>query len=62
MQAHYKMPEYLAGRISQQFWVGDPEGLIASVSPVTCDLERAVSSLRITDRNGQSYRVTITTD
>lgn len=62
MQNHYKMPEYLAVRAAQSFRGIDPEGLIAAVSNVTVDLETAVSQLRITDRNGQSYRITIEND
>lgn len=57
-----KMPEYLAYRAAQHFLTGDPEGLIASVSPVKVDLETAVSQLRIVDRNGLSYRITIEND
>ena len=59
MQAHYKMPEYIAHRIMRQFSFGDPEGLISTSEAVTMDLEAAISSLRITDRNGQSYRIVI---
>lgn len=62
MYANTKLPEYIASRIYQQFWLSDPEGLITGVSPVSCDLQQAVSSLRITDRNGQSYRITIEKD
>lgn len=59
MQANYKMPEYIAHRIMRQFCFGDPEGLISASEAVTMDLETAISSLRITDRNGQSYRIVI---
>lgn len=59
MQANYKMPEYIAHRIMRQFNFGDPEGLISSSEAVTIDLSTAISSLRITDRNGQSYRIVI---
>ena len=62
MQTYSKMPEYLAARAAQNFRGIDPEGLIASVSNVTVDLETAVSQLRITDRNGQTYRITIEND
>lgn len=62
MQTYSKMPEYLASRAAQTFRGIDPEGLIASVSNVTVDLETAVSQLRITDRNGQTYRITIEND
>lgn len=59
MQAQYKMPEYIAHRILRQFCFADPEGLISSSEAITIDLATAVSSLRITDRNGQSYRIVI---
>ena len=59
MQTNSKMQEYIAHRIVQQFNFGDPEGLLSAPRAVTSDLQAAVSSLRIDDRNGQSYRITI---
>ena len=59
MQTHSKIQEYIAYRIAQQFNFGDPEGLLSAPRAVTSDLQTAVSSLRIDDRNGQSYRITI---
>lgn len=59
MQAHYKMSEYIAHRILRHFSFADPEGLISDSNTVTSDLQAAVSALRITDRKGQSYRITI---
>ena len=59
MQTHSKMQEYIAHRIAQQFNFADPEGLLSPPQAITSDLQTAVSSLRIDDRNGQSYRITI---
>jgi len=59
MQTHSKMQEYIAHRIAQQFNFADPEGLLSAPHAITLDLQTAVSSLRIDDRNGQSYRITI---
>jgi hypothetical protein len=59
MQTHSKMQEYITHRIAQQFSFADPEGLLSLPREVTNDLQSAVSSLRIVDRNGQSYRITI---
>jgi hypothetical protein len=59
MQTHSKMQEYIAHRIVQQFAFADPEGLLSAPRAVTSDLQTAVSSLRIVDRNGQSYRIII---
>jgi hypothetical protein len=59
MQPHSKMQEYIAHRIAQQFIFADPEGLLSAPQAIKSDLQSAVSSLRIVDRNGQSYRITI---
>lgn len=59
MQTNSKMQEYIAHRIVQQFNFADPEGLLSAPQVVASDLQAAVSALRIEDRNGQSYRITI---
>lgn len=59
MQTHSKMQEYIAHRIVRQFAFADPEGLLSAPRTITSDIQTAVSSLRIVDRNGQSYRIVI---
>jgi hypothetical protein len=59
MQTHSKMQEYIAYRIAHQFAFADPEGLLSAPRSITSDLQADVSSLRIVDRNGQSYRIVI---